>query len=88
MSYEDHSEGECDRCLKDVGRDKLRPVNFYYLDKNDRTHKDMSPLIRKEYRRQGFMVKVDSGYHQYQVCSSCFEREEKIAKEKTKRRER
>jgi hypothetical protein len=92
MSYSpNHTEDECDKCLKKVGKKNLNKVPFLYLDKNDHTHPDVSPKIReakrKELEMQGldavfietYMEKfhVEDGYRQYYVCDECFEFENK-----------
>ena len=66
-----HIEDECDKCLKNIGKKNLLPVKFYYLDKNDKTHKDMSPSMR---------INVEPGYRHYRVCSFCFIKEERRTK--------
>ncbi len=42
MSYtKDHTEDECDKCLKNVGKENLRKVPFIYLDRNDHIHENL-----------------------------------------------
>lgn len=42
MSYtKEHTEDECDKCLKNTGKGNLTPVPFLYLDRNDRIHLDL-----------------------------------------------
>jgi len=67
MSYDkSHQEGDCDKCLRKVGKANLKPVDFLYLDKNDRIHPDMSPILRAQGRQ------CIDGYRAYYVCSSCY----------------
>lgn len=40
MTYEYHSDDQCDRCDKKVGRDSLKPLLFLFKDMNDVAHKD------------------------------------------------
>ena len=87
MGYDKkHTEDDCDKCQKKVGKKKLIKVPFLYLDKNDRIHKDMSPWMREQ-KRKDFMevsngdimfteiymkrVKIESGYRQYYACQYC-----------------
>lgn len=82
-----HTESMCDKCGKEVGKDNLRPVPFYYLNKDDKFHKDMSPGMRAEkikkikniYNLDELtkdmlisQVYVEPGYRQYRVCFSCY----------------
>lgn len=56
MSYDkNHQEGDCDKCLKRVGKQALRPSPFLYMDKNDKVHPD---VYRKDYK-------------QYFLCLDC-----------------
>lgn len=42
MSYtEEHTEDECDKCLKNVGKDNLIKLPFVYLDRNDKVHPNL-----------------------------------------------
>ena len=45
----DHKESECDKCLKDVGKDNLFPLPFTYKDYNDYMHKDEGCGYRQYY---------------------------------------
>lgn len=65
MSYEDHTDDECDKCREVPSNGILVPVDFYYLDKNDVAHKDVS-------EEAGYPK--DSGYRRYEICLSCKER--------------
>lgn len=57
MSYNKfHTEEDCDRCLKEIGKDKLLKVPFLYKDWNDRVHRDEN----------------GRGYRQYYVCERCY----------------
>jgi len=48
MSYDkNHTEDECDKCLKDVGKENLKRVPFLYLDENDKIHKDLGNAYRQ-----------------------------------------
>ena len=50
ISYEkNHSEDECDKCLKKVGKKKLFKVPFIYKDMNDEIHKDLGDGYRQYY---------------------------------------
>lgn len=63
MSYtKEHTEDDCDKCLKKVGKQNLRKVPFLYLDKNDKRHKDVSHKIKGKH---------DTGYRQYYICEDC-----------------
>lgn len=64
---EDHTEDDCDKCLKRVGEKKLKPVPFLLLMKNDNVHGDASYLI--------YPGKYNLGYRQYFVCGECYEKE-------------
>lgn len=42
MSYgTNHTENHCDKCCRLVGKENLSPMPFFYLDINDKTHKDL-----------------------------------------------
>lgn len=70
MSYElTHDENECDRCLKKVGIKNLRPVDFIYLDRNDKIHLNLGE-VNPKYK----------DYHHYYICKDC----ERMEKEKGK----
>ena len=84
--YEDHTEDDCDKCGKRVGKKNLRKADHLYLDKNDKVHEDMSPKLveakRKELMRiskgdlmftEIYMKKfhVEPGYRQYFLCKKC-----------------
>tara|TARA_Y100000310_G_scaffold203351_1_gene203568 strand:+ start:3128 stop:3331 length:204 start_codon:yes stop_codon:yes gene_type:complete len=50
MGYtKEHTEDECDKCLKNVGKNNLTPVPFLYLDVNDRIHPDLSSGYHQYY---------------------------------------
>jgi hypothetical protein len=49
MSYESHSDDECDKCRKVVGKNNLTKVPFLYLDKNDVSHPDLGHSYRQYY---------------------------------------
>jgi hypothetical protein len=41
MSYaKNHTQDDCDKCLKRVGEEKLIKLPFLYKDLNDKVHKD------------------------------------------------
>jgi hypothetical protein len=65
MSYneDNHTEDDCDKCKKRVGKEHLLKVPFLFLDCNDKKHPDMSYLYYPE----------NYGYRQYYVCKECFE---------------
>jgi len=66
MSYDkSHSCHECDKCLKNVGKENLKKLPFLYMDKNDNMHEDVSKY---------FSLK-EPGYRLYSVCKSCYESE-------------
>lgn len=87
MSYpKNHDENDCDKCLSKVGKANLKKVPFLYLDKNDKTHPDMSPWLLEQKRKammeasNGDMlltelylkkVHIESGYRQYYTCKNC-----------------
>lgn len=85
MSYDkNHTEDECDKCLKNVGKDNLFKCSFLYLDKNDNVHTNESIRIIKNIKddliKKGVdeftaetisRSKVDTGYRQYNVCKEC-----------------
>ena len=65
MSYDpSHTLDECDKCLKDVGKENLTPIPFLYLDRNDHMHKDYFP---KDHNMKDYKI--------YFVCEKCLERE-------------
>jgi len=66
MTYESHQDGTCDKCQEHPAKHK---VPFFYLDKNDKAHEDVSELI-------GYPV--GTCYRQYWVCDSCFKKMRKI----------
>ena len=48
MSYGyGHTEDDCDKCLKRVGKENLRKVNFVYKDMNDNSHLDLGECYRQ-----------------------------------------
>ena len=60
MTYDkSHTEDECDKCLKKVGRDNLINTPFLYLDRNDYIHQDVS--LDPRYK----------DYKQYKICEEC-----------------
>lgn len=63
----DHSQHSCDRCLKEVGNKNLQPLNFLYMDKNDKTHEDKSPSMG---------TNIEPGYRHYSTCRKCFVEQE------------
>ena len=76
MSYaKEHNNDECDRCLNNVGKNNLFKTPFFYMDKNDDTHEDMSPYLRIRTGKQ-----YDDGYRQYYVCQKCYESQMKMRK--------
>ena len=63
MTYDKkHTEDDCDRCKKRVGKENLLRVPFLYLDCNDRVHQDMAEVYGPRYKN----------YRQYYVCKSCY----------------
>lgn len=61
MSYsKNHSEDECDKCLRNVGKENLIKVPFIFLDRNDRVHEDLGKINPKL-----------KDYHQYYICENC-----------------
>jgi hypothetical protein len=76
MSYlESHTEDDCDRCLKPVGKRKLYKLPFIYLDRNDGVHDDVS-------WRYGYPVGF--GYRQYYACKKCYDIQIRILRGKKK----
>lgn len=66
MSFSNtHTEDECDKCLKKVGKNNLFKLPYLYCDKNDIVHPDVSYLIGLQ----------NEGYRQYWVCSNCLKKE-------------
>ena len=68
MSYtRDHSEDQCDKCLKKVSKNNLKPVPFLYLDRNDKVHPNLGNdyhryyvckgCYKKEVKRVSHMIK-------------------------------
>ena len=50
MSFNfEHNENECDKCLKNVGKENLRRVPFLYKDYNDKSHEDLGDGYRQYY---------------------------------------
>jgi len=50
MSYDNtHTEDDCDKCLKKVGKSKLKKLSFIYLDRNDKMHLDLGRGYRQYY---------------------------------------
>jgi len=48
MSYtKEHTEDECDRCLKDIGWSNLKPLSFLLLDRGDTIHPDQGGGYRQ-----------------------------------------
>ena len=64
----EHTENHCDRCGALVGKKHLKAVSFLYMDKNDKNHIDMSPLMRYHTGRY-----YEPGYRQYYCCKECWE---------------
>jgi len=85
-----HTQDECDKCLKNVGKKNLKPIPFIYLDKNDNKHPDMTPIIKDRMRQEAVknygndnvlfniammrIPKMENGYRQYFICKECFEK--------------
>lgn len=61
---ESHSENDCDKCGKSVGKANLKAVPFLYCNVNDTKHPDVSHLV-------GYPA--GTGYRQYYVCSQCYD---------------
>lgn len=61
---ETHSENDCDKCLKRVGKYNLNPVPFLLLMKNDKVHPDAT-----RFTIQG---EGNHGYRQYWCCEGCY----------------
>ena len=55
----DHSDDDCDVCLKTVGKQFLKKVPFIYLDRNDHVHPDA--IDDPQYK----------DYKQYYACEAC-----------------
>lgn len=67
MGYtKDHTEDDCDKCLKRVGKENLRPLKFLFKDCNDKIHNDYNPLTHPNYKL-------------YYVCGECYEMEKRIS---------
>jgi ribosomal protein S26 len=50
MSYgKNHTEDDCDKCGKRIGKDKLIKNDFLYKDMNDKSHKDLGDGYRQYY---------------------------------------
>lgn len=48
MTYgKTHTENHCDKCNTKVGKENLLRVPFLYLDRNDKSHKDMERNYRQ-----------------------------------------
>ena len=48
MTYnKNHTEDDCDRCLKVVGKENLHRVPFLYLDRNDKEHENLGNDYRQ-----------------------------------------
>jgi len=63
MSYDTtHTEDDCDKCHKRVGKANLKRNPFFYLDMNDNVHPDVSYKL-------GYPEEV--GYREYFVCEEC-----------------
>ena len=76
MVYEKtHIEGECDRCLKNVGLENLYKLPFLYCDKSDEMHADVSYLA-------GYSI--DAGYRQYYCCKKCYDQQIRIINKQKK----
>lgn len=90
MTYTNHTEDECDKCLKKVNKANLAPYPFLYLDKNDKVHRDMSPILLQQKREEMLnasggdllltelymkKVHIEPGYRQYFICKSCWMKE-------------
>jgi hypothetical protein len=67
MSYDkSHTEDDCDKCGKRIGKANLLKVPFLYMDCNDKVHPDQSALL-------GYAK--DFSYRQYYVCKLCYKDE-------------
>ena len=50
MAYpKNHTDNDCDKCQKKVGKKNLFKVPFIYKDCNDKTHKDEGEGYRQYY---------------------------------------
>lgn len=63
-----HTEDECDKCMKKVGKANLKPVPYLFCNHNDKHHPDVSYLIG---------APPGSAYRQYYLCARCFREDEK-----------
>ena len=80
MSYdENHTLDDCDSCLKRVGIQNLKALPFWYMDKNDKVHPDMSGVSTRTHR-------MEPGYRQYFCCDECYAVQERIGIARSRRR--
>jgi len=48
MTYlKNHTEDDCDKCCKKIGKNSLFKVPFLYLDKNDKVHLNLGGYYRQ-----------------------------------------
>jgi len=83
-----HTDDNCDKCDKKVGKENLIPVPFIYLDRNDKIHPDeREKIVQEKYEKMlevsndQFLSKLyadkqkenmSKGYRQYWVCEDCY----------------
>jgi hypothetical protein len=60
-----HTEDQCDKCGKDVGKKNLKALQFIYCDVNDKFHPDVSEIY-------GFPR--GAGYRLYECCEDCYDK--------------
>ena len=60
-----HTPEECDKCGKNVGLVKLKPLPYLLLMKNDKVHPDVTRYV--------INGRGDLGYRQYWVCTFCLD---------------
>ena len=61
---ENHTEDDCDRCFKNIGKYNLKYVPFLLLHINDKVHEDAT--------RNTIDGKKNLGYRHYRVCNECY----------------
>ena len=65
MGYDDsHTDDDCDKCLRRIGRENLKALTWLYLSRSDDKHPDMSHLVGKP----------PVGYRQYWCCKDCYDK--------------